>query len=558
MNFPVFLCLSIFLFVGAQPHCTHKKTDTRNDTLELNLLRGDLKLCSGKEFGEVSFAIGCKYRVRETFDLAISLLHSFEYEEAEKAFAQVIDADPECAMAYWGVAMSLYHALWAPPGPEILKKGEHILAVASTLPQSEREQDYLNAIGKYYTNWETVDEETRANTMAQAMENLYLKYQEDPEAAIFYALALNAISSPGDTTYANQRKAGQILESLLTDNPNHPGIAHYIIHTYDNPALASNALQTARTYAEIAPSSAHAQHMPSHIFTRLGLWNESITSNLNSRSSAVCYAENSAFNAHWDEELHGLDYLVYAYLQQGNTKGAESINSYVQSMEKVYPENFKAAYALAAIPSRIALEIKDWRSATNLELPLLEFPWSAYPWQSAIVHFTRSLGASHLGDTIQARNEIHQLHVLHENLLQGNHAYQATQVEIQYNAAMAWYQLARGDTTGAVHQMTLAADLEDRTSKHPVTPGEVIPARELLGDMLLHIGKAKEALAAYRSDLRTHPNRFNALYGAAIATQRMQDTASTRQYFTMLLELPGDEAGNRPELDEAEHYITNL
>lgn len=508
-------------------------------------------MCSGKQFGEVSFSLSCKSSIRETFDLAVSLLHSFEYEEAEKAFVKVIDADPDCAMAYWGVAMSLYHPLWEPSGKRDLEKGARILKIAESIPKTEREAEYLEAIGLYYKDWETVDARTRALRMTQKMESIYTKYKDDIEAAIFYALALNSTADPADKNYTNERKAGSILESIFQDHPNHPGIAHYIIHNYDNPVLAEKALSTARKYASIAPSSAHAQHMPSHIFIRLGLWGESINSNLNSTASALCYAENAGNDGHWDEELHGMDYLVYAYLQQGDNKKAIEQNKYLNSIKKVYPINFKDAYAIAAIPARIVLENKDWDKAANLELSSIEFPWEQFPWQKSILHFTRALGASHEGDIKNAESEIAILESLYQKLLGQGIQYQANQVMIQLKASKAWLNFAKGNNEEAIALMREAANMEDNTTKHPVTPCEVIPARELLGDLLLALNKPLEALKAYEIDLRDHPQRFNAIYGAAKASLMIGNRKESKMYFEKLIKQTESVDTDRPEIQEA-------
>ncbi|MEK7253596.1 MAG: hypothetical protein AAB316_02535, partial [Bacteroidota bacterium] len=317
--FKISLLLLSFSFLLS---CENKQPSPNAALSSIDLKRGDIILCSGQEFGEVSFSLSCKPAVRKQFDLAVSLLHSFEYDEAEKAFAKVIDADPECAMAYWGVAMSLYHPLWSPPDEKDLKKGAKMLEIAASLPKSTREQDYLDAIGLYFKDWEKIPAKIRALKMMEKMEEIYGKYDKDTEAAILYALSLNATADPTDKNYTNQRKAGAILEAIFPEYPNHPGIAHYIIHSYDNPVLAEKALPVARKYADIAPGSSHAQHMPSHIFTRLGLWDESINSNSDAAASAVCYAESAGFEGHWDEEMHALDYLVYAHLQKGDNKKA--------------------------------------------------------------------------------------------------------------------------------------------------------------------------------------------------------------------------------------------
>jgi hypothetical protein len=283
--------LLILFVISSFLGCQTKKSNP--ELLSIDLLRGDIALCGNPEFGELSFSLSCDIASRETFDLAISLLHSFEYAEAEKAFVKVIDADPECSMAYWGVAMSLYHSLWAPPGPKELEKGNKLLKLTQSLPKSKRAETYIDAISAFYNDWEDIDHDTRQKRYEKKMEQIYINEAEDTEAAIFYSLALRASADPTDRTYKKQREAGKILESLFKNQPNHPGIAHYIIHTYDYAELADLGLATARRYAEIAPASAHAQHMPSHIFTRLGLWEESINTNINSASSAVCYAQSS-------------------------------------------------------------------------------------------------------------------------------------------------------------------------------------------------------------------------------------------------------------------------
>jgi len=550
------VCLILFAAL-IMSSCKNQPNRSSQTLSNADLLRGDIILCSGNQFGEVSFASSCDYSVRENFNLAVSLLHSFEYAEAEKVFAKVIDADPDCAMAYWGVAMSIYHSLWAPPGVELLKKGARLLDIAASVPKTEREQEYLEAIGLYYTNWGEYDAQTRARKMADKMEAIYRKYPDDTEAAIFYALALHSVSDPQDMTYANQRKAGQILESIFPDNPNHPGIAHYIIHAYDNPVLASKALSTARNYAKIAPASAHAQHMPSHIFTRLGLWDESISSNLNSTESAVCYAEQAGFDAHWDEELHSLDYLVYAYLQKGDNSKANDLNDYLNSIENVYPVNFKDAYALAAIPARIVMENKNWGQAANLQLSSIDFPWEDYPWQKSILHFTRAMGASHIGDLDKAKEETAIIDSLHQSLVKTDNQYQAIQVLIQLKTSQAWLALAEGKDNDAITLMEEAADMEDKTTKHPVTPCEVIPARELLGDMYYVLNRPAESFAAYQLDLQSHPYRFNGIYGAALAAKTSGNKAAATRYFNELTELSNFDS-DRMEIKEANSYLSAL
>ena len=534
----------------------NEKTPKPNPALaSIDLLRGDILLCGNPQFGDVSFALDCQYDVREAFDLAISLLHSFEYAEAEKAFVKVIDADPECAMAYWGVAMSIYHELWAPPGPKELKKGSVLLEIAESLPKSERAERYLDALKVFYNDWETKDHKTRESLYEKKMEQIYISQKDDTEAGIFYALAITSAADPNDKTYSSQKKAGTILQKLFKEQPNHPGIAHYVIHTYDYPEIAQKALNTARRYAEIAPASAHAQHMPSHIFTRLGLWQESIDTNINSASSAVCYAESVNPNANWAQEIHAVDYLVYAYLQMGNNLKAQEYLDEMKDVSAVFPkQHFATSYALVAMPVRMALENKQWEDASNLELPSIDFTWETLHWETAMLHFGKALGYAHTGDINSAEHELQTLQTLHKALMEANETYKAGQVNIQVHTSEAWIELAKNNNDKAIALMKKAVLLESQTSKHAVTPGEVLPADELLGDMLLALNKPEEALEAYETNLKGHPNRFNGIYGAAIAAKQIGNTEKATLYFKQLIELAKHSKSDRPELVEAKAY----
>jgi tetratricopeptide (TPR) repeat protein len=450
--------------------------------------------------------------------------------------------------------MSIFHPLWAPPNKQELIKGSKILKIADGLPKNDREQDYLDAIGAFYKDWENLDHQTRTKNFEIKMGEVYKKRTDDKEAAVFYALALNASADKSDKTYKNQRKAGEILESLFPDQPNHPGIAHYIIHNYDNPVLAKKALPTARRYADIAPGSAHAQHMPSHIFTRLGLWDESIASNIKSTSSALCYAQNGDIEGHWDEEIHGMDYLVYAYLQQGDNEKAIEQLRYLQSIDKVFPVNFKI-YALTAIPSRIAMENKNWDAAAKLEFLTIDIPWEKFPWVKSIIHFSRSIGASRSGQIDLAENEIDILENLYKKLLDSGDSYKANQVLIEINSAKAWLSFAKGYNENAIELMKEAVRLEDNTEKNPTTPGEILPARELLGDMYLAMDKPVKALDAYEMDFEIHPNRFNGIYGAAISAKKLGNNLKAKQYFEKLLILSENSNGTRPEIKESNEFL---
>ena len=537
---------------------TVDKEKFQTELQAIDLFRGDIALCGTGEakFGKVEFGLSCIEKVRADFNLATALLHSFEYTEAEKVFAKVIDEDPDCLMAYWGVAMSNFHPLWAPPTQEELEKGSKTVALARTLEsKSEKESDYLEASAVMYDDWTELSHSTRLLKFEKAAEKIYLKYPADKEAAIFYALALRAAADPTDKSFAKQRKAGDILNALFPGEPDHPGIAHYLIHTYDYPELAELALPAARKYASIAASSAHALHMPSHIFTRLGLWDESIQSNANSISAAKCFAENSGMVGHWDEELHGIDYLVYAYLQQANDELAHEQLEYLRTIEVVSPVNFKDAYTFAATPTRYALERKNWEEASSLELTPSGFPWENFPWQRSIISFGRLLGAVHLKKIDAAKAELAKLQANHAKLVEKKNNYEASQVMIQVRASEAWIKFIQGDKKEAIRLMTEAAALEDATEKHPVTPGEVVPARELLGDLLMEMGEHAKALEAYEENLERHPGRFNALYGAGLAAKNSGDRENALMYFQRLTETAKTAGEKRSDLVVAESFL---
>lgn len=549
----------IVLIFGLLLFFNCKNTKPNPALASINLQRGDLLLCGDGQFGELKFSLSCDYKTRETFDLAVALLHSFQYNESEKAFVKVIDADPNCPMAYWGVAMSIYHAAWFPPTEKDLIKGSEVLKIAKTLSMDDKQRDYINAIDAFYTDWENIDHKTRAKMFEVKMEQIYLKYSEDMEAAIFYSLALFSTRDRVGKDYTNERKAGKILENLFAENPNHPGIAHYIIHNYDNPVLAQKGLKTARRYASIAPSSAHAQHMPSHIFTRLGIWQESINSNLQSTESARCYAEAAALTGSYFEELHGIDYLVYAYLQKGDNTNAQLQYNLIKDRKKFHPQMLMAStYPLAAIPARLALENKDWERATNLELQDIELNWEKFPWQEAIHHFAVAMGAANTNDFNTVKEKIEILKNLHQNLIAQNDKTKAIPiklVEIQIKTAQAWLNFRQNDIKNGLTIMEEAVEIERKTSKHPVTPGDVLPAIELLGDMLLELNKPEEALLAYEENLVDRPNRFNGIYGAAIAAEKSGDKEKAILYFNQLIELTENANSNRPEILEAKAFI---
>jgi tetratricopeptide (TPR) repeat protein len=512
---------------------------------------------SGAEkLGQVHFPISCGAETQIQFDRAVALLHSFWYDEAGKAFTALTESEPGCAMGYWGVAMSLYHPLWAPPSPTELEKGRAAVQKALLAKtQSDHEKDYIAAIAAFYKDSDKLDHRTRALAYEKAMEQVYLRYPKDSEAAVFYALSLNGTALPTDKTYANQKKAAEILNKVLAQKPDHPGVAHYTIHSYDSPPLASLALPAARSYAKIAPSAPHALHMPSHIFTRLGLWEESIQSNLGSAAAAKDRISKAQPGAGSFEQLHAMDYLVYAYLQGAQDKKAKQILDEIGSMEKVDAENFAAAYALAAIPARYALERRSWPEAAALTVHPATFPWDRFRYAEAITHFARALGGARKGDLATAQQALEKLASIQKALVEAKDSYWADQVEIQRRAAAAWLAQAEGKKEEALNLMRSAADLEDTTEKHPVTPGSIRPAHELLAELLLEQGDPSQALREFEASLRAAPNRLNALYGAAQAALKSGDRVKAKTYYTQLVALSAHADTERREIQEANLFL---
>ena len=510
------------------------------------------------ELGKVNFTISCSVSAQKQFNRAVSWLHSFEYDEAEKAFAQVTLTDPKCGMGYWGIAMSQYHPIWAPPTPVELKKGQAAIEKARSVgARTDRERDYIAAMEVFYKDAGELELQRRVMAYSEAMERLYRRYPKDREAAVFYALTLIAVGMmANDKSYANEKKAAEILNRILAAEPQHPGVAHYLIHSYDFPSLASLALPAARSYAKIAPASAHAQHMPSHIFTRLGLWQEVIQSNLDAVSSAKAYAIRNHLSGTWDEQLHAMDYLAYAYLQSGQDKQARGVVDELNRIQKAEPENFKGAYSFSAIPARYALERRQWSEAVALKLSPAWFPWQRFPWAEAHLHFARAVGAARSGNVGLARQSVEQLTAIRESLSQIKGEYDwAKQVDIHRRAAAAWLALAEGKREEALQLMRVAAELDDSTEKHPVTPGSLIPAREQLADMLLELNRPADALKEFETSLVVAPNRFNGIYGAAKAALALGDQRKAQTYYSLLVRICPQADSDRPELKEAKESL---
>jgi tetratricopeptide (TPR) repeat protein len=495
--------------------------------------------------GKVTFPISCAPSVQQQFSSAVAMLHSFWFEKAKETFAAVAEKDRSCGMAYWGIAMSYYHPLWQSPNPADLKAGAASVEKAKSVGvRTQRERDYIAAIETFYKESDKVDHGTRALAYESAMEQLQATYPDDHEAAIFYALALLATAPPTDKTYVNQKKAGTILESLFIEQPEHPGIAHYIIHACDYPLLAQRGLDAARRYTKIAPDSPHALHMPSHIFTRLGLWQESIDSNLASAASAK---KNDAPG----DELHAKDYLIYAYLQSDQDREAKKLLESPVPGRASDPAYMAWLYAMGTSPARYAVERHEWAEAAALTVPSNRFPGGRLAWTEANLHFARSLGLSHTGKTESARMEVLKLTSIRDTLTGIGDNYWADQVEIQRESAEAWITFEDGNRDEALRKMRLAANHEDRTDKHAVTPGVILPAREMLGDMLLQLKQPAQAMIEFEAVLQTAPNRFNALAGAARAAKLSGDEEKAKNYYAKLMSICERADGDRRELEEA-------
>ena len=517
-----------------------------------------------EKLGQVNFTVSCNPKAQGQFNRAVAWLHSFEYEEAEKAFTEVTVTDPRCGMGYWGVAMSNYHPMWVPPTAAELQKGSSAIEKAKVVgARTQRERDYIAAIEVFYQDSDKLDHKARTFAYSRAMEQLYQRYPSDDEAGVFYALTLIATGTmANDKTYARQKEAAQILNRVLAREPLHPGVAHYLIHGYDYPALAHLALPAARRYAKIAPASAHAQHMPSHIFTRLGLWQEAIRSNLDAEASAKAYAVRNHIPGAWDEQLHSMDYLAYAYLQGAQDKKARGVLDELNNIQRVEPETFKVAYAFTAIPARYALERRQWDEAAKLTLPsdaLGTFPWQRFRWAEAHIHFARAIGAARTGDTASARQDLEKLTAIREALIVAKGDYDwAGQVEIERLVASAWLEYAEGKHEESLRLMRAAAELDDATDKHPVTPGAILPAREQLGELLLELKQPLAALQEFETSLRSAPNRFNGLYGAARAARLASDQKRAKTYCAKFVALCRHADSIRPEIEEAKAFLAGL
>ena len=506
---------------------------------------------AAQDLGRVTFKTSCTPAAQEKFDRGVALLHSFYFPETAKAFTESAQADPDCAIAYWGIAISqrtnpLVLPLPAPAlktGLEAARKGKAIGA------KTERERDWLAAIEVYYADYDKVDQTTRGLAYERAMERLMRKYPDDIEAAIFYALALNETALPSDKSYANPLKAGAILEKIAEKLPEHPGVLHYVIHSYDYPPLAKRAIDAANRYAKVAPGAPHARHMPAHIYSMVGMWAESVASNASSLVAAREQAARTWPGAAHPVEPHMLDFTQYALLQLGQEKRARQIVDENNAIKKLGFDFVVGFTGLAAVPARYALERQSWKEAAALEPR-----GSPFPQAEAITHFARAMGSARSGDLPAAEREVNRLTELRAMLEQANQSYWAEQVEIQILAASAWIVQVKGQKDDAVKLIRAAADLEDGSEKHVAMENRLYPMRELLGDLLMEQHQPAQALKEYETAMVSTPNRLRGLYGAAKAADLAKDAQKAAIYFRKLSELTKDADTDRPEIREAKTF----
>jgi len=513
---------------------------------------------TAERLGKVEFTVSCNAAAQQEFNRAMALFHSFWFEPAKRSFARVLEFDPACGMAHWGTSvMSMGNPFGWAGNPNTSKLGAPAAEMAQrTGAGSERERDYIAALGAFFTDWQTVAFRPRALAFERAMEALAAKYPEDDEAQILYALALNVTALSTDKSFANQAKAAKILEPLFARHPDHPGVAHYLIHTYDYADLAGKGIVSAKAYGKIAPSVPHALHMPSHIYSRVGRWGDMVDSNRASYVAARAELKpGSALNVGGYDALHAMDYLVFGHLQLAQDDAARKLMEEAAALRLASIENQAATYALAAIPARFAIERNDWAQAASLKLAPADVAWTHFPQSEAILVFARALGAARSERLDAARADAGRLRTLRDAMLAAKNGYWAAQSEFQIKTIDAWIALAEKRSDEALVLMRAAADAEETSDKSPVTPGNIVPSRELLGEMLLAVGRPREALAEFERSLQRDPQRFRGLAGAGRAAEAAGDGQAARQHYAALLAQGADGDAARPELVHARAFL---
>jgi tetratricopeptide (TPR) repeat protein len=528
---------------------------------------GDLRAA-----GKVEFPVSCAPAVQSEFARGVALLHSFFYEESRRVFTSVAERDPKCAMAQWGIAMTWWHPIWTPPTPDEMSAGKAAIEKAMAMNAgTDRERGFITALNVYYNTPESpnagavgqschgpVGPRDRVIAYEKAMRDLRDKFPDDFEVQTFYAFAVLGVgyATPSDTRLSKQLEAAAILEKLWKQNANHPGVVHYLIHCYDYPSLAQRGLVAARTYDSIAPWVPHALHMPSHIFTRLGMWDESIAANQASAEASRAYAAMRHRDATEAEELHALDYMAYSYLQEAQDAEAKKIVDVAARVRKTNPElEFSGAYALAAIPTRYAFERNDWAAAAKLTVPNLPH-WSSFPFMEALIEYGHALGRAHTGDLDGARKAIARMQQLRDATKDPKFDYFKNHLDLQMQAASAWVAASEGKKNKAIEMLRQAADAEDILGKHPVSPGAFVPIREQLGSLLLEVGQSKEAQREFEAALKIYPGRFRGLYGAARAAEQIGDKENASRYYAKLAAQTAKSGGSRDELNHVREFLS--
>jgi tetratricopeptide (TPR) repeat protein len=489
----------------------------------------------GDKLGTVILPFSCNETASKKAERGLALLHHMTYVGARAVFNEVVETDPDCAIGYWGQSMSYIHPLWSdPPDEAEFARGKELASKAAKRASNELERAYTATLESYYAHGRNISEKHNLSAYADAWRKVYEQFPKDIEAASFYALANLATVDPSDKSYSKQKQSAKITKQILESVPDHPGAHHYTIHALDYPTLAIEALDVARNYGKIAPAVPHALHMPAHIFTRLGLWEESIDMNRRSANAALKHPADGKISLHY---LHALDYLVYAYLQRGEDAKAEEILNELMAVQGPYQTHVAAAYSFAAVPARMALERQQWATAATLEAQIpSNYPWQVNPAMEAITYFSNGLGAARSGDTVKAREAIEHLKRLQKQVVKSSD-YWAKQVKIQRLSVEAWLNYAEGEKNVALKTMREATALEATTEKHPVTPGEVLPAHELLADMLFELNRYQEAQHYYEATLERSPNRFNSLYGAGQTAELAGDKKTAARHYGMLNEV---------------------
>jgi tetratricopeptide (TPR) repeat protein len=522
--------------------------------------------------GKVTFPITCAPDVQSDFARGVALLHSFFYEEARRVFTSISERDPKCPMAQWGIAMTWWHPIWTPPTPDEMRAGKAAIEKAMSMKAgSDRERGFITALNTYYNTADSsstapvgqschgpVGPRDRVVAYEKAMRQLRDKYTDDFEVQAFYAFAVlsTGYATPNDTSLSKQLEAAGMLEKLWKQEANHPGVVHYLIHAYDYPQFAQRGLTAAQLYDDIAPWVPHALHMPSHIFTRLGMWDESIAANYASAEASRAYAAMRHRDATEAEELHALDYMAYSLLQEAQDAEAKKIVDLAAKVRKTNPElEFSAAYALAAIPTRYAFERNDWAAAANLPIPNVPH-WSSFPFMEALIEYGHALGRAHTGDLDGVRKAIARMQQLRDATKHPKFDYFKSHLDLQMQAASAWLAVAEGKKKEAVEMLRRAADSEDTLGKHPVSPGAFVPIREQLGTLLLEMGQPTEAQRQFEAALKIYPGRFRGLYGAAQAAELAGDSEDASRYYTKLAAQTSKAGGSRQELNHVREFLS--